>query len=103
MFNASQHASSERHSYTQNAGFIDQVKPAHLVRALADLCQKARLTERATQVLCHGEYNNCLRLRASLKKAYADRKQDIQIYAPANTEAVKIKLARTRIARVGVS
>lgn len=67
--------------YTQNSRFINEVNPAHLL-------------------LCHGEYNNVARLKSALKKSYADRKQDVQIYSPANTENVKIKLARTRIARV---
>jgi len=69
--------------YTQNSRFINEVNPSHLV-------------------LCHGEYNNVQRLKSALKKSYADRKQDVQIYSPANTEKVSIKLARIRIARVSI-
>ena len=87
--------------YTQNARFIDEVKPAHLVRLLFIRIVFASLSSLYTlQVLCHGEFNNVTRLRSALRKSYADRKQDIQIYAPANAEALKIRLTRTRIARV---
>jgi hypothetical protein len=67
--------------YSQNSKFIDDVKPAHLV-------------------LVHGEQNNANRLRAALKKHFADKKEDIQIYTPQNIEVLKIRLTRNRIARV---
>lgn len=66
--------------YTQNAKFIDDVMPAHLI-------------------LVHGEANNMARLRAALKTKYAERKDDIQIYTPRNVEVVKLKFRGERMAR----
>jgi cleavage and polyadenylation specificity factor subunit 3 len=67
--------------YTQNAKFIDEVMPAHLI-------------------LVHGEANNMSRLRSALKTKFAERKDDIQIYTPRNVEIVKLKFRGERMAKV---
>ncbi|KDE09187.1 hypothetical protein MVLG_00509 [Microbotryum lychnidis-dioicae p1A1 Lamole] len=66
--------------YTQNAKFIDEVMPAHLI-------------------LVHGEANNMSRLRSALKTKFAERKDDIQIYTPRNVETVKIRFRGERMAK----
>ncbi|ORY84136.1 Endoribonuclease YSH1 [Leucosporidium creatinivorum] len=66
--------------YTQNAKFIDEVMPAHLI-------------------LVHGEANNMSRLRSALKTKFAERKDDIQIYTPRNVETVKLKFRGERMAK----
>lgn len=66
--------------YTQNAKFIDDVMPPHLI-------------------LVHGEVNTMGRLRAALKSKFAERKDDIQIYTPRNVEVVKLKFRGERMAR----
>ena len=53
----------------------------------------------SAQVLVHGEAHNVHRLRAALKKTWAEKKTDLQIYSPTNTEVLKIKLTRNRVAR----
>ncbi|KAI8450440.1 beta-lactamase-like protein, partial [Phakopsora pachyrhizi] len=66
--------------YTQNAAFIDQVMPTHLV-------------------LVHGELNNMTRLRNALKDKYLLKKSDIQIHTPRNVETLRLKFQASRIAR----
>ncbi|EGG02623.1 uncharacterized protein MELLADRAFT_38438 [Melampsora larici-populina 98AG31] len=66
--------------YTQNAAFIDQVMPTHLV-------------------LVHGEFNNMTRLRNALKDKYLLAKNEMQIYTPRNVETLRIKFKASRIAR----
>ncbi|KAK4047153.1 endoribonuclease ysh1 [Microbotryomycetes sp. JL201] len=66
--------------YTQNAKFIDEVMPAHLI-------------------LVHGEVNNMTRLRSALRTKFAERKDDVQIYTPRNVEPVKLKFRGERMAK----
>ncbi|KAH8929232.1 Metallo-hydrolase/oxidoreductase [Atractiella rhizophila] len=67
--------------YSQNAKFIDEVLPTHLV-------------------LVHGELNTMNRLKAALKDKYAERKDDIHIHSPKNVEPLKLNFANDeRIAK----
>ncbi|KAK4048247.1 endoribonuclease ysh1 [Microbotryomycetes sp. JL221] len=66
--------------YTQNAKFIDEVMPNHLI-------------------LVHGEVNNMTRLRSALRNKFAERKNDVQIYTPRNVEPVKLKFRGERMAK----
>ncbi|KAM0791584.1 endoribonuclease ysh1 [Microbotryomycetes sp. NB124-2] len=66
--------------YTQNAKFIDEIMPAHLI-------------------LVHGEVNNMTRLRSALRTKFAERKDDVQIYTPRNVEPVKLKFRGERMAK----
>jgi len=66
--------------YTQNAAFIDQIMPTHLV-------------------LVHGELNNMTRLKNALKDKYTLKKSDIQIHTPRNVETLRLTFQASRIAR----
>lgn len=66
--------------YTQNAAFIDQIMPTHLV-------------------LVHGELNNMTRLKNALKDKYLLKKSDIQIHTPRNVETLRLTFQASRIAR----
>ncbi|KAA1117832.1 endoribonuclease ysh1, variant 2 [Puccinia graminis f. sp. tritici] len=66
--------------YTQNAAFIDQIMPTHLV-------------------LVHGELNSMTRLKNALKDKYTLKKSDIQIHTPRNVETLRLTFQASRIAR----
>ncbi|GAA93507.1 uncharacterized protein L969DRAFT_52194 [Mixia osmundae IAM 14324] len=66
--------------FSQNASFIDAVRPANLI-------------------LVHGEARNVTTLQAALQKIYADKKDEMKVYAPRNLQPIKIRIARNQVAR----
>lgn len=66
--------------YTQNAEFIDQIMPPHLV-------------------LVHGEANEMFRLKNAIQDKYHDKGDPIKLYSPRNCETVELHFRGEKMAK----
>lgn len=66
--------------YTQNAAFIDEMKPVHLV-------------------LVHGEGNEMNRLRLALIDKYHEKQETLKIHTPKNCETVELHFTGEKMAK----
>lgn len=66
--------------YSQNADFIEQVKPKHII-------------------LVHGEQTAMGRLRSALQSKYKEKDEEVKVYMPRNMETLEITFRGERVAK----